>query len=193
DTLCYHGRRGTEAMPTRAPRRQPRRQIDVRVFPAFRQQVKAAWVRRVADAALAVGDPQGAAGVSVVIADDETLRDLNARFRGFDYVTDVLSFGATGELLDPDAPPPEPSPEFPEISGITPMLGEVVLSYPLAERQADEHNVAVEREVALLVVHGVLHLLGHDHAKQDEEATMKGLEAQALALVFSGFEGAART
>ena len=56
----------------------------------------------------------------------------------------------------------------------------MVLSYPLAIRQAGEHNVAVEDEAALLIVHGVLHLLGHDHAEPGEEAAMKALERAAL-------------
>ena len=55
-----------------------------------------------------------------------------------------------------------------------------MLSYPLAVRQAGEHNVQVEEEVALLIVHGVLHLLGHDHAERDEEKAMKEIEGQAL-------------
>jgi probable rRNA maturation factor len=171
------------------PIRAPRRQIDVSVFPSFRGKVKAAWLRKVAGSALAVADPEGQGSVSVVLADDETLRDLNIRFRGFDYVTDVLSFGATGEILDPDAPPPEPSPEFPSIPDAEPVLGEVVFSYPMAERQAEEHQVVVEREVALLVVHGILHLLGYDHAELDEEAEMKAMEAKALESVFAPSRG----
>jgi probable rRNA maturation factor len=173
-------------MPTRAPRRQ----IDVHVFPAFRGTVKAAWLRRVAQAALSVAEPMGQGSVSLVIADDETLRDLNVRFRGFDYVTDVLSFGATGEILDPDAPAPDPGPDFPQIPDATPVLGEVVLSYPQAVRQAEEHQVTAVREVALLVVHGILHLLGYDHAELGEEAAMKALEAKALDNVFASAQGA---
>ena len=117
--------------------------------------------------------------MSISIADDETLRSLNERFRGLDEVTDVLSF--MGESADggPDAAFP-PAPD----GGAT--IGEVVLSYPLAVRQADEHDVTTEEELALLVVHGVLHLLGHDHEEPGDEARMQRLERQALA----GFFGA---
>ena len=162
-------------MPTRAARRP----IDVHVFPSFRAAVKAPWLRKVAAEALATGDPGGAGGVSIAIADDETLRSLNERFRGLDEVTDVLSFeGEPGEG-DPDAAFP-PAPD----GGAT--IGEVVLSYPLAVRQADEHHVTAEEELALLVVHGVLHLLGHDHEEPGDEARMQQLERQVLA----GFFGA---
>ena len=162
-------------MPTRAARRP----IDVHVFPPFRAAVRAPWLRKVAAEALAAGDPDGTGGVSIALADDETLHSLNERFRGLNEVTDVLSFESeSGEgegeagaafLTAPDG-------------GAT--IGEVVLSYPLAVRQADEHNVSTEEELALLVVHGVLHLLGHDHEEPGEEARMKQLEHQALASFF---------
>ena len=139
-------------MPTRAARRP----IDVHVFPPFRAAVKAPWLRKVAAEALAAGDPDGAGGVSIAIANDETLRSLNVRFRGFDEVTDVLSFEGESGQGDAGAP-------FPTVPDGGATIGEVVLSYPLAVRQADEHDVTVEEELALLVVHGVLHLLGHDH------------------------------
>ena len=161
-------------MPTRAARRP----IDVQVFPAFRAKVTAPWVRRVAAEALAVGDPDGTAGVSIAVADDETLRSLNSRFRGFDEVTDVLAFGLDGDVTPGSAPP------FPDLPEIEPTIGEVVLSYPLAVRQAGEHRVPVEEELALLVVHGILHLLGHDHEERDDESRMKRFEQQALARVF---------
>ena len=155
--------------------------IQLQVFPQFRTNVSSAWLRRVARDALATGDPGGgASGVTVVLADDDTLRDLNRRFRGFDEVTDVLSFGAATAVSFPEVPDAEPS------------LGEVVVSYPQALRQAREQGVRAEHEVALLVVHGILHLLGHDHAEPAEEAAMKKLEAQALSSVFPPEVPAAR-
>ena len=157
------------------------RPIDVRVFPAFRSSVRAPWLRRVARAALAAGDPDGHAGASVAVAGDDTLHELNARFRGLDEPTDVLSFANADVAMGE----PAAGAAFPSVPGETPSLGEVVLSYPLAMRQAGEHNVTVEYEVALLVVHGVLHLLGHDHEEPGEEAVMKELEARALGRVFA--------
>ena len=174
-----------------APRSQKRR-VDVRVFPSFRAAAPAASVRRAATAALALADPDGRSGASVVVADDETLHDLNLRFRGFDEVTDVLSFGEYGAPAgDTALPAGEPFPEdgFPPVPDEEPSLGEVVLSFPMAERQAQEHNVPVEREAALLVVHGILHLLGHDHAEPEEEAAMRAMERQALSALFPAVNG----
>ena len=165
------------------PARPNKRSIDVRVFPDFRGLVKPPFARRAATVALKVADPDGDRDVSLVIANDETLHDLNMRFRGFDEPTDVLSFGdeSDASLAEENA---DDSPAFPTMPGESLALGEIVLSYPLAVRQAGEHNVRVDEEVALLIVHGILHLLGHDHAKAREEATMKELEVQALSILF---------
>ncbi len=153
----------------------PRRSIQVRLFPEFRAVTTSARLRQAAKAALEVGDPDGLTGASVVIADDETLRDLNRRFRGLDEVTDVLSFEDAAGTLRADGGEP-----FPAVSEADASLGEVIISYPQAARQATERGEPVAGEVALLVVHGVLHLLGHDHAEPGEEARMQALERQAL-------------
>lgn len=176
------------------PARPAKRRVDVRVFPPFRAGAPAPWARRAAAAALAAADPNGERGASVVIADDATLLDLNRRFRGLDEVTDVLSFGERG------APPEEGGAlpagnapaDFPPVPGETPSLGEVVLSYPYAARQAASRNAPVEREVALLIVHGVLHLLGHDHAEPDEESAMREAEREAMAALFPSAGAGAR-
>jgi probable rRNA maturation factor len=160
-----------------------KRTVEVRIFPLFRSGVKTPLIRRAATVALAAADPLGLTDVSVIIADNETLHDLNLRFRGFDEPTDVLSFG---EVSDASLAPKdvEEAPAFPDLPEESTSLGEIVLSYPLAVRQAGEHNVSVEEEVALLIIHGVLHLLGHDHAEATEEAAMKAFENQALAELF---------
>ena len=171
-----------------------RRSVDIQIFPGFRATLKSPFVRKAVQAALKTADPEGERSVSVVIADDATLHDLNLRFRGFDEPTDVLSFGDDSDAsLAPEEP--NDAPDFPDIPEESGSLGEIVVSYPLAVRQAGEHNVTVDEEVSLLIVHGVLHLLGYDHAEPDEEATMKALEARALGLLFPGklYPGGAKT
>lgn len=101
---------------------------------------------------------------SVVLTGDEKLRELNAQYLGIDSPTDVLSF-PSGEV-DPDTQ---------EL-----YLGDVIISLPRAALQAAAGGHAVEDELALLVVHGMLHLLGHDHADADEKALMWSKQAEIL-------------
>ncbi|HKZ50720.1 MAG TPA: rRNA maturation RNase YbeY, partial [Dehalococcoidia bacterium] len=111
--------------------------------------------------------------LSIAVADDETVRDLNARYLGEDAPTDVLSF-----------PLWEGEP-FPQLPGVARPLGEVIISYPTARRQAQGQGHSVERELAHLLVHGILHLLGYDHAEPGEERAMRAREEEILA----GLEG----
>jgi len=165
----------------------PRRRVEIDIAPAFRPELPRAWLRSVSLRALDVAAPGRAVALSLAIVSDETIRDLNGRYRGLDEVTDVLSFS-------PDHPGPwegEPSPArdtngsepfvLPPDQGV--LLGEVVIAYPQAARQAKAAGHSVRDEVALLTVHGVLHLAGHDHAEPSQEAAMKALERQALARV----------
>ena len=158
----------------------------VQVFPAYRRRAPVRLLRDAARAALAVGGAvRGAsAKVGVVVADDETVRTLNAQYRGLDEITDVLSFSwanpghweGKGRNGTPDTPDVFPAP-----TGARSGLGEVIASFPQAERQAREQGHATRDELALLVVHGVLHLQGHDHEEAGDEAKMRALESRALA------------
>jgi probable rRNA maturation factor len=115
--------------------------------------------------------------VTIVITDDRAVQDLNSAYRGLDEPTDVLSFGLGGL-----AKPLEESPvvDFVLPDDATPAIGEVVIAYPYAARQARTAGRAVRDEVALLVVHGVLHLLGHDHLEPDEAVAMQERERAIL-------------
>jgi probable rRNA maturation factor len=95
--------------------------------------------------------------LTIVITDDETVRQLNARYRGVDSPTDVLSFANTS---DPDFPDMEQG-----------HLGDVIIAYPLAQQQALARGHTPQEEIILLAVHGTLHLLGFDHdtARNREE------------------------
>ncbi len=123
-------------------------------------------------AALAVLVHQGVrtpCEVMVVISDDETLRDLNLRFRGINAPTDVLSF------------PDDTRGPFAALGGDEPRyLGDIVISLPRAEAQAVAAGGTVTQELQLLVVHGVLHLLGHDHGNPEEKGRMWVAQAEIL-------------
>ena len=139
-----------------------------------------------AQSALASGRVLGARGdLSIVIADDETVRDLNRRHRGLDENTDVLSFSFIhqGEYHgDGEAPTSFSEVEpFAMPPGQPPGLGEVIVSYPQAVRQAEESTHALDQEMARLVAHGVLHLLGYDHVEPEDEALMRSEEKAVLA------------
>ena len=114
--------------------------------------------------------------VAVRVTDSRAVRRLNRRFRGEDSTTDVLSFNTAFDGLRR----PDGSME----------LGEIVIALPVAARGAQERQVSLQQELALLTVHGTLHLLGFDHETLSEDARMKELERVALAR--TGMESAAR-
>jgi probable rRNA maturation factor len=97
---------------------------------------------------------QARAEVSILLAEDAQVHALNRRYRGYDKPTDVLSFAQQDQ--HPDAPLPPVLPEMP------PILGDVIISVDTALRQAEAHGVTLEQELALLTVHGILHLLGYE-------------------------------
>ncbi|MEK7807256.1 MAG: rRNA maturation RNase YbeY [Chloroflexota bacterium] len=173
---------------------QPDWQIDVSIETPFQKELSETWLVGVMAEALRVAFPDGAlCQVSLVVADDETLQRLNREFRGLNEVTDVLSFsGSVPGRWEGDGEAPgdrytKPGGEelpFVIPPGEAPPLGEVIISYPQAHRQALERGEPVGRELALLIVHGVLHLVGHDHQEPEEEARMKAKEAAALQAIF---------
>ena len=114
-------------------------------------------------AALAALDREGAGheSVTLLLTDDESVRELNARFRGQDKPTNVLSF---------------PAPDNPER-----FAGDVALAYGVCAREAAEQGKTLGHHLQHLVVHGVLHLLGYDHIGDDEAEVMEDLERAVLA------------
>jgi probable rRNA maturation factor len=141
--------------------------VEVQVAPAFARAVPAADVRRAAEKVLRREDRPGE--VTIVVTDEQGIRELNRDFLGHDEVTDVLAF-ATQEEVGPFVPAPEAGK----------YLGDVIVCYPRAMEQATEQGHPPEKELALLVVHGVLHLLGYDHATEQEQAVMWALQDEIL-------------
>jgi probable rRNA maturation factor len=152
-----------------------KRTVHVRTLPGCGGRIGVGELRRIARAVLAAEEVAPAVEAEVVIADARTVQRLNRLYRGRDEPTDVLSFAEReGEAFTPA--PDEP-----------PSLGEVVVCLPVAEEQARAGSRAVEGEVAHLVVHGLLHILGYDHEQPDEGERMKRREDEILdALGYSG-------
>jgi probable rRNA maturation factor len=131
------------------------------------------------------------AEMSLLFVDEATIAELNERFLGAHGPTDVLAFP-----LDEDLPPSGRQPDqggrgpgAPSEAGDPPvLLGDVVVCPTVARRQAGEHGVSFDDELALLVVHGVLHLLDYDHA-ETEEATVMRRREQELLERFRNLEG----
>ncbi len=142
----------------------PQYQIAIQVDRRFRANVDTGSLRRVAVEVLNQEGVEGGTELSLIVTDDEALRELNREFRGVDAPTDVLAFDATPQesfVIAPEGPP---------------YLGDVVISYQRALAQAEELGHSVAEESKLLVIHGILHLLGYDH--QEEAAARKMRERE---------------
>ena len=124
------------------------------------------------------------AEVSLIFVDEAAIADLNVKFLGGDGPTDVLSFPIDDDHVpagrQPDSggrgPGAPADPSDPPV-----VLGDVVVCPLVAERQAPQHAGTLDDELALLVVHGVLHLLNYDHAEEEETAVMQRRERELLA------------
>lgn len=148
--------------------------ISVHLLPEFRRCLSRRWLRSVVEYTLELEGLQDPVEVGVVIADDETVQQLNNDYRGLDETTDVLAFAfqTFSGLSNIAASSGRPTGGFIEPPRQFLDLGEVVVSYPQAKRQAAARGGRVKEEAALLVAHGVLHLLGYDHAEPVEERVM---------------------
>lgn len=122
----------------------------------------------VAEAVLRVAVDTAAVEMAVMFVDVETIAALNEQYLGVDGPTDVLSFplDEPGEARDGSGPPV--------------LLGDVVICPEIALANAPRHAGSLDDEIALLLVHGILHLLGHDHAEDDEAALMRQRQTELL-------------
>jgi probable rRNA maturation factor len=161
--------------------------VTIDVFAADEQQAHPMDVARWAALARHVLTARGVKGeteVSLLFVDEEAMARLNEQFLGKAGPTDVLSFpiedepGPTGR--SPDFGGTGPGTLAEDGAGALVLLGDVVICPLVAARNAEEHGVTLDDEVALLVVHGLLHLLGMDHEVDAEAERMEALEQQLL-------------
>jgi probable rRNA maturation factor len=115
---------------------------------------------------------RGDVSSNLILVSDQEIKKLNKKYRGKNKVTDVLSVGLmtqkAAEFVLPDK---------------SKTLGEVIISYPQARRQAKNRNHSIKKEITILFIHGILHLLGFDHKTKKEEIKMENLENKILSKI----------
>lgn len=141
--------------------------ITFEILEDFTEKVDSAALERAAETALQHQSATQPVEMTIVLTNDDQVHQLNKQFREIDAPTDVLAFPAG--YTDPD-------------SGDL-YLGDVVVSYPRAQAQADASGHPVESELTLLVVHGVLHLLGLDHDGVENQEKMWTAQGEILDLL----------
>jgi len=154
-------------------------EINVLIDEGLEGYLEVSWLQSVAEQILVAQDAGSKVELGLVIANQERVQQLNRSYLGKDEPTDVLAFSAREEI-DAELPPFVQPPD-----GVL-HLGEVIISYPQAVIQAKEHRHSVEREIAILIIHGVLHLLGYEHDKPELERQMKTREQEILSCIEGG-------
>jgi probable rRNA maturation factor len=140
------------------------------------------WLESIAEKVLVTQGIGSRAELGVVISSQERVQQLNQSYLGRDEPTDVLAFpmlpaeGEIGADFTHFIIPPD---------GML-HLGEVIISYPQAIIQAEEHQHSIKREIAILIIHGVLHLLGYEHDKPELECQMRAREREILSYIEEG-------
>ena len=155
-------------------------EVNVLIDEYFEGCPEASWLESVAEQVLVAQGINSRAELGLVIVGQEKIRQLNLSYLEKDEPTDVLAFSmlpeqSRGDLTSFVAPP----------DGVK-HLGEVIISYPQAVIQAEENQHPVAREIAILIIHGVLHLLGYEHDKPEEEREMRAREAEILKAIKGG-------
>ena len=137
------------------------------------------WLQSVAEQVLVAQNAGSRVELGLVIASQERVQRLNLGYLGRDEPTDVLAFSAIEEI-GTDFPPFVMPPD-----GVS-HLGEVIISYPQAVTQAEEHRHSIKKEIAILIIHGILHLLGYEHDKPELKRLMSAREKEILSCIEGG-------
>ena len=147
-------------------------EINILIDKEFKKQAKSGWLKNSARQIQTAEKVSVKSEMTIVITGDEKIHELNLKYLEEDRPTDVLSFPMN------------------EQSGTAPFfvngpdgklhLGDIIISYPTAVRQAEEHKHSVNREITILLIHGILHLLGYDHDIPGRKCAMNKREAAIL-------------
>jgi probable rRNA maturation factor len=138
--------------------------IEIEIDQNFSDQLEISGLQAVADKVLAITETSLDSEIGLQIIEDAQMQQLNLQYMGINSPTDVLSF-----------PVPFQNPE----TG-NPYLGDILISYPTAARQAEAAGHPVAEEISLLLVHGILHLLGYDHLTTEDKTAMWDIQDTIL-------------
>lgn len=173
------------APPKSGHRRRKGDEGDIEVFVTDEQSAQPVEVARWGDLARNVLEAEGVSGdveLALLFVDEPTMAELNERFMGHAGPTDVLAFPIDdddvmiGRSPDGSTAGPDRGP----IDDVPLLLGDVVVCPAVAARNAPSHAGTYDDEIALLVVHGILHVLGMDHAEPEETKVMQARERELL-------------
>lgn len=138
--------------------------IEIEIDQNFSDQLEISGLQAVADKILAITETSLDSEIGLQIIEDAQMQELNLQYMGINSPTDVLSF-----------PVPFQNPD----TG-NPYLGDILISYPTAARQAEAAGHPVAEEISLLLVHGILHLLGYDHLTTEDKTAMWDIQDTIL-------------
>ncbi len=150
-------------------------EVNIYFEEGFENAVSEGWLKKVAETALQY-ESQPDAELGVVITGQEKITQLNKKYLNREGPTDVLAFALKGTPGEMPFPAPDDDVDH---------LGEVVISVEQAAIQAPQHHHSSSREIAVLLVHGILHLIGYDHETREDGARMRKKEAE----IFSALKG----
>ena len=151
-------------------------EINVLIDEGLEGRPEAGWLESIAGKVLAAQGVGPDAEMGLVMATQESVQDLNRSYLGKDRPTDVMAFSMLPAEVENEAD----VPSFVAPPDGLSHLGEVIISYPQAVIQAGEHNHPVEREITILIIHGILHLLGYDDEDPELKQRMSAREEEIL-------------
>ena len=177
--------------PVGARSRRQGNEGDLEVFVADEQEDHLVDVVRWEKLARSVLEHEGVSGdaeMSLLFVDEATIAELNGQFMGQQGPTDVLAFPIDDEdvLIGRSPDGSTSGPERGASSEVPLLIGDVVVCPAVAQRNAPTHAGTYDDELALLIVHGILHVLGHDHAEPEETAVMQSKERELLSRFYRG-------
>jgi len=155
-------------------------EINVIIDEDIDEFLEISWLQGVAGQVLTAEGADPTSELGLVIVGQEMVQQLNLTYLGRDEPTDVLAFSM---LPGPSTEEETGSPHFVPPPDSISHLGEVIISYPQAVIQANERRYPVRKEISILIIHGILHLLGYDHDLPEPEQLMRTREAEILKII----------